>query len=85
MNKTIDPKEFGLPSRTVIEEVGKDRLVLVINRKSRLIMADGKKIMAKVEKIKESRPGCQVSLKTTAPVCSKTVKFLAEHDIEVIS
>ena len=83
MSKKLDPKEFGLPARTVIEEAGKGQLVLVINRKSRLIMADGRKILARVGKIRKVRPGCQVSLRTTAPVCSKTVKFLAENNIEI--
>ena len=84
-NKKLDPKKFGLPGRTIIEEIGKDHLVLVIDRKSRLIMADGKKILTKAEKIRGRRPGCQVSLSTTAPVCSKTVKFLSEHNIEISS
>jgi hypothetical protein len=83
--KLIDPKEFGLPARTVIEEIGKDRLVLVINRKSRIIMADGSRILAKAVKIKAARPGCQLTLRTTAPVCSKTIGFLAEEGIEVVS
>ena len=83
--KKIDPKEFGLPAMTVIEELGKDQLVLVIDRKSRLIMTDGKRILAKATKIRESRPGCQLSLRTTALVCSKTKKFLEEQDIEIIS
>ena len=83
IRKLIDPKEFGLPARTVIEELAKNRLALVINRKSRLIMADGRKIMAKATKIREARPGCQLTIRTTAPVCSKTVKFLVDEGIEV--
>ena len=81
--KLVDPKEFGLPARTVIEETGKDRLALVIERKSRLIMADGRRILAKAAKIREVRPGCHLTLRTTAPVCSKTVKFLVGEGIEV--
>jgi len=83
--KKIDPREFGLPARTVIEEFGKDHLALVIDRKSRLIMADGRKILAKAARIREGRPGCRLTLRTTAPVCSKTVRFLAEQGIEIIS
>ena len=56
MSKLIDPNEFGLPARTIIEKLGKNRLALVIDRKSRLIMADGLKIVAKAAKIRESRP-----------------------------
>ena len=47
-------------------------------------MADGRKILAKAAKIKKAKPGCKVVLKTTAPVCSKTVQFLKENGIEVV-
>ncbi len=83
MGKIIDPKEFGLHPKTVIEDIGKDHLAIVINRKSRIIMSDGKKILEKAEKIKEILPKAKVSLKTTAPLCSKTVAFLKEHEIEI--
>ncbi len=81
--KKIDPTQFGLPARTVIEEIGKDRLALVINRKSRLIMADGRKILATAAKVREARPDCQLTLRTTAPICGKTRKLLAEEGIKV--
>lgn len=82
---TVDPKKFGLPPKTVIEELGKDHYVLVVDRKSRVIMADGKKLLAKAEKIKTSEPKIKVSLKSTAPVCSKTIRFLAQHGIEMMA
>ena len=47
-------------------------------------MADGRKILDKSATIKEAKPGCQIMLKTTAPVCSKTLKFLADQGIKVI-
>ena len=39
-------------------------------------MADGRKILDKSATIKEANTGCQIMLKTTAPLCSKTLKFL---------
>lgn len=84
MGKLIDPKEFGLHPRTVVEDIGKDRFAIVIMRKSRIIMSDGKKILEKAEKIKKDRPKARVSLKTSAPICSKTVAFLKEHKIEIM-
>ena len=84
MVKTIDPKSLGMSARTVIEEIDQKTLAIVINRKSRIIMADGRKILAKATKIKEAKPGCKVMLKTTAPVCSKTLKYLAGQGIEII-
>ena len=60
MNNTIDPKKFGLPGKTVIEDLGDNHYVLVVDRKSRIIMADGKKLVAKAEKIKDAEPGIKI-------------------------
>ena len=84
MANFIDPKLLGLPPQTKIEEINSNTLAMVINRKSRIIMADGRKILAKAAKIKEVKPGSRVLLKTTTPVCSKTVQFLKENGIEVV-
>ncbi len=84
MKTIIDPKEFGLHPKTVIEQTAKDSFTIIVSRKSRIIMSDGKKLLEKVNKIRQHRPGMKVDLKTSAPVCSKTVKFLKEHKIDVI-
>ena len=47
MHKTIDPKEFGITGKTIIEEMGENAYAIVINRKSRIIMSDGIKILEK--------------------------------------
>jgi hypothetical protein len=85
MSKTIDPQQFSLPARTVIEKLGDNHYALVLDRKSRVIMADGKKLVAKAEKIKDAEPGIKISLRSTAPVCSKTIRFLADNGIELIT
>ena len=85
MTKNIDPKTFGLPGKTVIEKLGNNHYALVIDRKSRIIMADGKKLLEKAEKIKTAEPGIQISLCSTPPVCSKTIRFLADHGINLIA
>jgi hypothetical protein len=85
VKKKIDPIGFGLPGKTVIEDLGGDHYVLIIDRKSRVIMADGKKLVAKAEKIKDAEPGIKISLRSTAPVCSKTIRFLADNGIELIT
>jgi hypothetical protein len=84
MKNIIDPKRFALPSRTVIEQVGSKHFAIVISRKSRIIMSEGKKILEKADKIKKTQPGSIISLKTSAPVCSKTEQFLKDHKIKVI-
>jgi hypothetical protein len=84
MNR-IDPKEFGLHARTVLEQVDEHTVALVMDRKSRIIMADGRKIVEKAAKIQKIRPKITVVLKTSAPVCSKTVIFLQKGGITIHS
>jgi hypothetical protein len=84
MTNIIDPEQFHLPQRTVIEQIGKNHLAIVINRKSRVIMSDGKQILEKAEKIRKVKPNTRVSLRISAPLCSKTRVFLEEHGIEIV-
>ncbi len=83
MTVYLDPQSLGLPPRTIVTEIAPDTIAIVINRKSRVVMADGKKIVAKADKIKKTKPGRKVMLKTSAPLCSKTLLFLADNGIEV--
>jgi len=85
MPRTIDPKAFGLHHTTVLEQSGKKEFVLVINRKSRIILSDGDKILQKAARIIEKVPGATVSLRTTAPVCSKTTALLKENNVELVA
>lgn len=80
---TLTAKQFGLPARTVLEQIDDKTIAIVINRKSRIVMADGKKIADKSQKIQETLPSTVVVLKTSAPVCSKTVKFLQSIDVRL--
>jgi len=84
MPKYIDPKSLGLPPRTVVEEINEKTLAIVINRRSRIIMTDGRNIFAKAEKIKHVKPGCKIMLKTTAPICNSTLQYFADHGIMVM-
>ena len=54
MNVRLDSKDFGLASRTVIEKLDGDIIALIIDRKSRIIMADVKKSLEKLRKIKDA-------------------------------
>jgi hypothetical protein len=47
-------------------------------------MKDGVTLLAKADQIKTREPNASVSLKTSTPLCSKTRKFLEEHDIRII-
>ncbi|UCH79709.1 MAG: hypothetical protein JSW20_08090 [Nitrospiraceae bacterium] len=84
MNNLIDPKEFGIMGKTVIEQVGKNHYAIVMSRKSRIIMADGRKLLEKFEQIKKVKSGAKLSLKTATPVCSKTIALLKNHNIYII-
>ena len=81
--KKIDPKIIGAPSRSVIGEDNSNHIYIIKNIKSRIIMKDGHKIVETVKQIK-NKTSSSVSLATTAPVCSKTTKFLNENDIKII-
>jgi hypothetical protein len=84
MDTIIDPKKFGLPPKTVIHQISKNHIAFVISRKSRIIMSDGRKILEKADKIRKIQPDSRISVKTSAPVCSKTIQFLKDHKIKVI-
>ena len=43
MNNILTPTEFGLLPQSVIEQIDGDTIALDIDRKSRIIIEDGKK------------------------------------------
>tara|TARA_B100001750_G_C15030249_1_gene361431 strand:+ start:189 stop:440 length:252 start_codon:yes stop_codon:yes gene_type:complete len=78
----LDPKKYGLNTRTVLIENERKEIIIVINRKSRIIMKDGRKILEKVRKIQQQENKI-ISVKTNAPLCSKTKQHLQENGIEI--
>ncbi len=84
MDIIIDPKKYGLPPKTVIQQISKNHFAYVITRKSRIIMSDGRKILEKADNIRKIQPDSRISVKTSTPVCSKTIQFLKDHKIKVI-
>ncbi len=83
--KFVDPKLFNLPSSTKLRQAGANQFDIVIQRKSRIIMKDCENILTKADKIKDHVPNAKVSLRTSAPVCSKTKAFLKDHNINVLT
>ncbi len=47
-------------------------------------MNDALTIIKKVEKIKEKVQSVSVDLETSAPVCSKSIKFLKENNMDIV-
>ena len=80
----IDPKKLGLPPRTVVFKVNDSQYQIEVNRKSRIIMKDAQKILEKAMLIMEKMPDASVKLKTSAPVCSKSIAFLKENQIDIV-
>ena len=80
---SVDPKQFGLSSRTYLIE-NKNTISIIIDRKSRIIMKDGKKILDQANAIQKIKKKA-ITLLTSAPVCGKTKIFLFENDINIKS
>ena len=78
----LDPKKYGLNARTVLIENEQKEIIIVINRKSRIIMKDGRKILEKARKIQQQE-NKTISVSTGAPVCSKTKQYLQKNGIEI--
>ena len=77
----LDPKTFNLNSKAIIEEE-KNTLTLVVSRKSRIIMKDGRRLLDQIRQIKKVS-NKEVLIFTTAPVCSKTKSFLNSNGVEI--
>ena len=82
--KTIDPINVGAPKRSNVAMDNDNNIYIVKNIKSRIIMKDGLKLFDIAKKIKSVK-NTTVSLATTAPVCSKTKKYLEENEIKITS
>lgn len=83
--KILSPKDYKISSRTIIEQVDENTYAIVIQRKSRIIMKDGRQVMQKIETLKTYFPNGIFLFKTSAPVCSKTLTYLTEQHVQVIT
>ena len=82
--KKINPTKYNLHSR--VKLLGKDKNVfIVINRKSRIIMKDGHRIVKIARQINQIEVDKKISVLSGAPVCKKTKNFLLENHIVVKS
>jgi aspartate carbamoyltransferase regulatory subunit len=80
----LSPKDYGLHARTRLIQLGDNIIGIVVERKSRIIMADGEKLLEKVKQIQTVEPSAKVNIVTTAPVCSKTRAFLEKSGITIL-
>ena len=82
--KMVSTNEFSLSSRIKIAVDNKDNHYIIKNVRSRIIMKTGEKIYEIAKQIKANTKG-SVFLATTAPICSKTRKYLEEKKINILS
>jgi len=61
-----------------------NKIAIVKNRKSRIIMKDGLKILEMANQIKQMEKTARVVLITNAPVCGKTKAYLEGRNILVL-
>ena len=83
--RKVDPRVFNLSNRLNIQENDKKDVFFIVDRKSRIIMKDGIRIFNQIQKVKEKRRNARFFLKTSAPVCSKTKKYLNQRNIEIFN
>ena len=83
--KNIDPTQYNLSSRVDLRQDRSGDLLIVIDRKSRIIMKDGIRVLEMVKKINKTDPKRNISVRTSAPICSKTKKLLLENSIIIKS
>ena len=81
--KKVDPIQYNLHSRVDLRQNKEGALFIVVDRKSRIIMKDGHRILEMVNTISREDQSKKVSIRTSAPVCSKTKKFLLESGIVI--
>ena len=79
--KNIDPTQYNLSSRVDLRQDRSGGLLIIIDRKSRIIMKDGIRVLEMVKKINKIDPKKNISVRTSAPICSKTKKLLLENNI----
>ena len=82
--KMVSANEFDLSSQIKIAVDNKDNHYIIKNVRSRIIMKTGEKIYEIANQIKSNNKG-SVFLATTAPICSKTKKYLDEKKINIVS
>ena len=81
--KKIDPRRYNLSPRLNLQQNKLNELFIIIDRKSRVVMKDAHRILEMVNRIQSIEKDRDVSVLTSAPVCSKTRIFLSDNSIPV--
>jgi len=81
----LNPKKYNLNNRVLIKQSAPNHIIIVVDRKSRIIMKDGMRINEQKQAINQVKPTANVSFQTTAPICSKTKEYLLSKNINIIN
>ena len=80
----IDPRKYNLSTRTALFKRANE-IIIVLNRKSRIIMKDGRRIADQSRSIQAVEPRISIAIATSAPVCSKTRAYLNKRGIALMN
>ncbi len=80
----ISPKDFGLNSRVQLKQLDINHIAIVKHIKSRIISKDATKIIEMTDTIMAKEPDYKVSLMCTKNICSKSIKLLNDHGIDIV-
>ncbi|SVD66915.1 uncharacterized protein METZ01_LOCUS419769, partial [marine metagenome] len=64
----LNPKKYNLNNRVLIKQSAPNHIIIVVDRKSRIIMKDGMRINEQKQAINQVKPTVNVSFQTTAPI-----------------
>jgi len=82
-NKSLS-EQFGLNKRTQLVQINTDSIGIIKQRKSRIIMKDGKQILEIANQIWKKDKGIKIALIISGPICSKTTAFMHQHNIDIL-
>lgn len=79
-----DPTIYGIPKRTILKEIDSYHLAIIKDIKSRIISKDAKRIKEMADLIASIEPNLKISLCCNRNICSKSIAYLTENNIDII-
>lgn len=80
----LTPQYYNINPRTKLEEISDNHIAIVKDIKSRIIRKDALKLVETAKQINTVEPDLKVSLMCNRNICSKSLKELADNNIDVI-
>ncbi len=79
----INPQKYKLSTRTALFKRANE-IIIVLDRKSRIIMKDGRRIADQSRSIQAVEPRISIAVATSAAVCRKTRTYLNKRGIALM-